>query len=157
VFPKVTIKQVKDSSAQLQMLQAGDADIAMQISVDALDQIQNDPKLNVKTVDSYNYVYVALSPGAEGGENLKDPKVREAIKDAIDYKGVLDATVAGKGKLQASPIPNGFQGSAGLPLPSQDVAKAKQLMSDAGKSAGFDLDAPYPKVNVYGVDFDTMM
>jgi peptide/nickel transport system substrate-binding protein len=82
--------------------------------------------------------------------------VREAIKKAIDYEGVLDTTVGGNGKLQASPIPNGFEGSADLPLPEQDVEGAQALLEEAGVT-DLTLDAAYPSVNVYGVDFDTMM
>ncbi len=158
-FPSVKIKQVKDSASQLQQLQAGDVDIAMQIGIDSLGQIEGDPNLTVATVDSYNYVYIAISPGSTGpgGKYLADPNVRLAMKLAIDYQGVLDATVAGKGKLQASPIPNGFEGSADLELPSQDLARATQLLADAGLADGFSLEATYPKVNVYGVDFDIMM
>jgi peptide/nickel transport system substrate-binding protein len=155
----VTIKQVKDSSSQLQQLQAGDVDIAMQISIDSLGQLEGDPNLAVSTIDSYNYVYVAFSPGSTltGGEQLQDPNVRLAMKLALDYEGIIDATVAGNGKLQASPIPNGFEGSAGLALPAEDLDQAAQLMADAGLADGFALDAVYPKVNVYGVDFDIMM
>jgi peptide/nickel transport system substrate-binding protein len=160
VFPSVTIKQVKDAASQLQQLQAGDVDIAMQLSIDSLSQAEGDPNLSISTVDSYNFVYIAVSAGAQAGagaKELSDPKVREAIKLAIDYQGMLDVTVAGKGKLQASPIPNGFDGSADLPLPAQDLDKAKALMDEAGLADGFTLDAIYPKVNVYGVDFDVMM
>ncbi len=156
-FPKVTIKQVADSTAQLQQLQAGDVDIAMQISVDSMAQIEGDPNLTVTTVDSYNYVYVAFSPGAVGAEGTADEKVRQAMKLALDYDGILDVTVGGAGKLQASPIPNGFVGSASLPLPSQDLDAAKALMEEAGYGDGFTVRAMYPTVNVYGVDFDTMM
>lgn len=156
-FPKITIKQVADSTAQLQQLQAGDVDIAMQINVDALSQIEGDPNLVVKTVDSYNYVYVAFSPGAVGAEGIADPKVREAMKLALDYDGILDVTVGGAGKLQASPIPNGFVGSSSLALPSRDLEAAKALMTEAGYPDGFTVNAMYPTVNVYGVDFDTMM
>ncbi len=157
VFPKVTIKQVKDSSSQLQQLQTGDADIAMQLSVDALGQLTGDANVTANTVDSYNYVYIALSPGAVGAENLQDVNVRKAISLAIDYDGAIDALVAGKGKKQASPIPNGFLGSADLALPTYDLAAAQALLKAAGKEAGFTLDATYPKANVYGVDFDLMM
>lgn len=158
-FPSVKIKQVKDSSSQLQQLQAGDVDIAMQIGVDSLSQIEGDPNLAVQTVDSYNFVYLAISPGSigVGGDKLQDPNVRKAIKLALDYDGILDATVGGKGKLQASVIPNGFDGSQGLELPAQDLEQATQLMADAGLADGFALEAVYPKVNIYGVDFDIMM
>ena len=157
VFPKVTIKQVKDASAQLQLLQNGDADIAMQLSFDSISQLDGNANVVATPKDSYNYVYIALSPGAKGADNLKDPKVREAIKLAIDYDGMIDITVAGNGKKQASPIPNGFTGSADLALPAQDIEKAKALMAEAGKEAGFSIDAIFPNANVYGVDFNVMM
>ncbi len=157
VFPRVTFKQVKDSASQLQQLQQGDADIAMQLSVDSLSQLEGNDKVTTNIVDSYNYVYIALSPGAIGAEEMKDANVRKAIGMAIDYQGAIDALVAGKGKTQASPIPNGFLGSKDLPLPTYDLAKAQEMLKAAGKDGGFSLDATYPKVNVYGVDFDLMM
>ncbi len=157
VFPKITFKQVKDSTSQLQQLQQGDADIAMQLAVDAVPQLDGNDKVVAKAVDSYNYVYIALSPGVAGGEAFKDANVRKAIGHAIDYEGAIEALVAGKGKKQASPIPNGFVGSKDLPLPTYDVAKAEELLKAAGKEAGFSVEATYPKVNVYGVDFDLMM
>lgn len=157
VFPRVTISQVKDSSSQLQQLQAGDADIAMQISLDSVSQLEGDSNVSTSVVDSFNYVYIALSPGAEGAENLLDVNVRKAIVKAIDYDGAIESLVAGKGKKQASPIPNGFVGSADLELPSYDLEGAKQMLSDAGLADGFDLDATYPEANVYGVDFSLMM
>ncbi len=156
-FPKVTMKQVQDSTAQLQQLQQGDVDIAMQISIDAVSQLEGDPNVTVGTVDSYNYVYVAFSPGAVGADPLLDDNVRKAMKLALDYDGILDVTVGGAGKQQASPIPNGFLGSADLDLPEQNVDEAKSLMEAAGYADGFTLMAMYPTVNVYGVDFDTMM
>jgi peptide/nickel transport system substrate-binding protein len=157
VFPKVTISQVKDSSSQLQQLQAGDVDIAMQISVDSLSQLEGNAQVKATAVDSFNYVYIALSPGAVGGEKLKDVNVRKAIVMAIDYEGAIESLVAGKGKKQASPIPNGFLGSADLPLPEYDVNKATEMLAAAGVGDGFELDATYPEANVYGVDFSLMM
>lgn len=157
VFPQVTISEVKDSSSQLQQLQAGDVDIAMQISLDSVGQLDGDSKVTTKVVDSYNYVYIALSPGAEGAEKLKDVNVRKAIVEAIDYDSAIESLVAGKGKKQASPIPNGFVGSADLTLPSYNLDDAKKKLSDAGLADGFDLDATYPDANVYGVDFNLMM
>ena len=157
VFPQVTISEVKDSSSQLQQLQAGDVDIAMEISLDSVGQLDGDAKVTTKVVDSYNYVYIALSPGAVGAEKLQDPNVRKAIVEAIDYDGAIESLVAGKGKKQASPIPNGFIGSADLTLPSYNLDDAKKKLSDAGLADGFDLDATYPDANVYGVDFNLMM
>jgi peptide/nickel transport system substrate-binding protein len=156
-FPKVTLLQVKDSSSQLQQLQQGDVDIAMQISFDSVGQLGGDSNVSAETVDSFNYVYIALSPGAVGGENLQDPAVRKAIRSAIDYDGAIEALVAGNGKKQASTIPKGFLGSADLPLPEYDPDSATAALEAAGLGDGFSLDATYPEANVYGVDFSLMM
>ncbi len=42
-------------------------------------------------------------------------------------------------------------------MPVHDVDKAKALLAEGGVADGFALDAIYPNVNVYGVDFSTMM
>ena len=153
-FPEVIMKETPQAVTQRQQLEQGSVDIAMQISADVASGMSG-PDITVTKVPSFNYVYLALSPGAKGGEKLT-PDVREAINLALDYKGLLDVTVAGAGQQQASPIPNGFAGSDGLALPKQDVAKAKDLLDKAGVS-GLTLDATYPSLNVYGVDFSTAM
>jgi peptide/nickel transport system substrate-binding protein len=156
-FTDVTIKEVTDSSAQLQQLQQGDIDVAMQLSFDALGQIENDPNLTTEVVPSFNFVYLALSPGKPGGEALQDPRVREAIRKSIDYTAAIDATVAGNGEKQATGIPNGFEGTEGLPLPEHDPEGAKALLAEAGYGGGLTLQAVFPTFTIYGVSFTTMM
>jgi peptide/nickel transport system substrate-binding protein len=148
----VIMKETPKAVTQRQQLEQGSVDIAMQISSDvAKDMSTKD--VSVQKVPSFNFVYLALSPGAKGGEKLT-PQVREAIRLALDYKGLVDVTVGGAGQPQPSPIPNGFVGTSGLPAPTQDVAKAKGLLAGAGN---LEFDATYPSLNVYGVDFSTAM
>ena len=156
-YPDVTLKEVTDSSSQLQQLQQGDVDIAMQISPDSLSQLEGVSTVTTEVVDSFNYTYIALLPGAPGGEALADDKVREAIKYAIDYDSTIDTLVAGYGKTQGSPIPNGFEGSEEVALPEYNLDKAKQLMAESDSPDGFTISATYPKSVVYGVDFDVQM
>jgi peptide/nickel transport system substrate-binding protein len=153
-FPEVIIKETPTAVTQRQQLEAGAVDIAMQISTDVAKDMKSSD-VTVTKVPSFNYVYLGLSPGAKGGDALT-ADVREAIKLAIDYKGAIDVTVGGAGRPQPSPIPNGFAGTDGLPTPSQDVAKAKDLLAKAGVT-NITLDATYPTLNVYGVDFGTAM
>jgi peptide/nickel transport system substrate-binding protein len=156
-FDTVTLKEVTDSSSQLQQLQQGDVDIAMQISPDALGQLKSVPTVTTNAVDSFNYTYIALMPGAEGGAPLADARVREAIKVAIDYENLIKTLVDGYGKTQGSPIPNGFEGSEKVAQPTYDVAKAKSLLKDAGYPDGFTISSTYPKLVTYGVDLDLQM
>lgn len=151
----VIMKQTADAVTQAQMLQSGAADIAMQIDPDTAKTI-HDPNIVFKTVPSFNYVYVAFSPIAKGSPVVLDHDVREAMALAIDYKGAINFTVGGKGKLQPSPIPNGFPGTQNLPDPTTDIAKAKALLAKAGHPDGFTIGLEFPSMNVYGIDLSLL-
>jgi len=148
--------QTKDAVSQTQLLENGSADIAMQVDPTTAKGISND-NIVVETKPSFNMVYVAVSPGAKNLPHPLDAKIREAIASAIDYDGIIDLTVDGKATRLPAPIPNGFPGSGvGEPI-KYDVEKAKALMKEAGAEEGFTLNATYPNVNQYGVDYTLMM
>jgi len=149
-FGTVIIKDTPSGISQAQALQNGSADLSMQIDADTAKQLVSDA-ITVESVPSYYFVYVALSPGAVGGEVLSKP-VREAIASALDYDGIIQLTVGGEGHKIPVAIPNGFPGTEGLPPPERDIERAKQLLSEAGVPEGFTLKAEYPNVNVYGVE-----
>ncbi len=151
----VVMKQTADAVTQAQMLQSGAADIAMQIDPDTAKSI-HDPNVTFKTVPSFNFVYAAISPVGKGAPVPLTHDVREAIALAIDYKGLIDFTVGGDGKLQPAAIPNGFPGTSGLPDPVSDVGKAKALLAKAGLADGFSMELEFPAMNVYGVDLSLL-
>lgn len=152
----VVFRQAKDAVAQAQLLESGAADIAMQLDAQTAATFR-DPEVVVHSIPSYNFIYVGFGAGAPSPVKLT-PQVREALAAALDYEGLIDFTVGeGNGKPQAAPIPNGFPGTADLPLPVRDLARAKELLAAAGYPDGFDLDARFPNLNIYGVDVSLMM
>lgn len=153
---QVVLKEVKDAVSQAQMIESGMVDIATQIDVDTAKSIKSSDVI-VKSLPSFNFVYVGLVPGSKNNKVPLTLKVREAIALALDYEGIINVTVGGKGRLQPTAIPNGFPGTENLPMPKQDLAKAKQLLAEEGLSGGFEIEAVYPNMNQYGVDFGTMM
>jgi peptide/nickel transport system substrate-binding protein len=155
---RVIMKQTSNAVTQGQMLQSAAADVAMEIDPITAKTLQGKSGVTIKEIPSFNYLWLGLSPGTKPNTDVPlDDKIRQAIRYAIDYQGMITTLMGGAGQLQASPIPNGFLGSAGLPLPKQDLAKAKQLLSDDGHPDGFKVTAIYPALNVYGVDFNTAM
>jgi peptide/nickel transport system substrate-binding protein len=136
------------------MLESGAADLAMQVDADSAKRLEG--KATVDVVPSFNFLYVAMSPGAKGAPPMSR-EVREALALALDYDGIIQMTVGGAGKPIASPIPNGFPGTGELPMPQQDVAKAKELLAKAGVADGFEIEATFPNMNVYGVDMSLLM
>lgn len=153
---EIVIDETADAISQAQMLQSGAADIAMQIDPDTSKTI-NSPDVTIKTVPSYNFIYVMFSPGAEGNKAELTKEVRQALAYAIDYDGIIQFTVGGEGKPQASPIPNGFPGTTDLPMPVYDLEKAKTMLAKAGLADGFEVNATVAQLNVYGVDLVLLM
>jgi peptide/nickel transport system substrate-binding protein len=152
----VVIKEVKDAVSQAQMIESGMVDIATQIDTDTAKSIKSSDVV-IKSLPSFNFVYVGLVPGSKNNKVPLTPKVREAIALALDYEGIIEVTVGGKGRLQSTAIPNGFPGTANLPRPKHDLARAKKLLAEAGLSKGFEIESVYPNMNQYGVDFGTLM
>ncbi len=74
------------------------------------------------------YVAINTSRGP-----LADVRVRRAINHAIDSKAILTQLLGGRGRLAAGIIPPALDGSDTTRAPyAHDVAKAKQLLADAG-------------------------
>jgi peptide/nickel transport system substrate-binding protein len=156
-FKDIIIKETPEAVVQRQSLETGDADIAMQINPDLAKQMKGG-NITIQDVPSFNYVYIYLWPGTPLGKDIKleDQRVRQAIRAAIDYKGMIDNTVGGSGRMQSSAIPNGFDGTKNVAPPAQNLDEAKQLLRDAGYPNGFTIPAYFVALNVYGVDFSSM-
>ncbi|WP_342640527.1 ABC transporter substrate-binding protein [Rhodoligotrophos ferricapiens] len=155
-YAGLVLKQSKDAVSQMQMLQNGDADLAMQIDMQTVKTI-DDPKITVTQAPSLATIYLALSPGAKGLATPLAPKVREAIALAIDYEKMIEFAGNGAGKLQPSPLHSAFFNDLPLPEPKRDVEKAKALLAEAGVPDGFKIVAAFPAMNAYGVDLTLAM
>ncbi|MDW6023813.1 ABC transporter substrate-binding protein [Mesorhizobium sp. BAC0120] len=154
---EVVIRQVGDAVAQAQLLQSGQTDIAMNIDPETAKTLIG-PDVKTESAPSNNFVYLAISPGAVANPFPLTPEIREAISHAIDRKSLVEFTLGeGNGRLISVPFPLDFPGAAGHAIPEYDVEKSKELLTKAGHADGFTLEATYPKLNVYGVDFSLAM
>lgn len=150
---RIVVKQADTAAGQAQMLQDGEADIAMQIDPVTAKSLSGVSGITVKTIPSFNFFWIGMSQQIKNLTQAPlNADIRHAIVDAIDYQGLLNTMVSGEGKLVAAAIPNGYPGSAGLPLPKRNLAQAKQLLAKAGHPNGFRLTLAYPTINAYGVD-----
>lgn len=84
---------------------------------------------------------------------LADAKVRQALNYAIDAKAILDGIVSGRGNLAAGVIPPSLPGGDSTRTGyTRDVAKAKQLLAQAGFAQGIDIELwssqtpPFPRI-----------
>ena len=122
----------EDIATQIAGLQGGAADAIVQFSVLGGDALLSDSNMVVETIHGSAHRQIWMNT-REG--NYTDVKVRQAIALGIDRQALIDTVLKGKGDIgndhPISPIYPFFDAS--LPQRTRDVAKAKQLLKDAGK------------------------
>lgn len=133
---RVLIRHITDPAALLLMLQKGDVDVARKLSSEQLKTLMNDPDYTLVKRATASTVMVSMNQRVEA---LSKPQVWEAVKLAIDYEGIQKNIVPLTHIVRQSILPEGFPAAQkGNPI-KRDVAKAKQLMADAGYPNGFDI------------------
>ena len=79
----------------------------------------------------------------EVGKELADKRVRQAIAYAIDYDGLIKGLLRGGAEHPPANIPIGILGVDKNLARKRDVAKAKQLLAEAGHPNGFEAKLNY--------------
>jgi peptide/nickel transport system substrate-binding protein len=80
-----------------------------------------------------------------------DVRVRQAMKLVVDRKAINDTAMLGLGEVgNDSPIPPSNPDAYSKEIPKRDVAKAKQLLAEAGHPNGIQIDL-YSSTNLPGM------
>jgi peptide/nickel transport system substrate-binding protein len=122
----VTIRIVTDPTSFDTLVRSGGVDMAYGVPLKDIDSLSADRKL----FESPGQWFVYL-----GMNNDKPPfddvRVRQAINAALDLRGI-ERLGYGHAEIFAGPMPPAMPFYPDLPVPEQDLAKAKRLMADAG-------------------------
>ena len=134
---RVIIRHVPESSAERLLLEKGDVDVARLLSTDDLKALEANKDIRIEQTPMHGLSYLAMNTN---DPVLASPKVREAIRYLVDYEGLGRTILAYQGMPRASLVPDGAFGAlnrmAGQPF-SLDLARAKQLLDEAGYPNGF--------------------
>jgi peptide/nickel transport system substrate-binding protein len=150
-FAKVVIRHVADGVTQHEMVERGDADVAQDFDADIVAKIQPGPKIKLVEGLSMTQVYLGLNNSPEVSKELSDRRVRQAISYAIDYDGIIKGLVRGAAERPPAMIPLGVLGADKSMVRSRDLARAKQLLSEAGYANGFAVTLNYWTSPLLGV------
>ena len=134
---RIIVRHVPESSAERLLLQKGDIDVARLLNTDDLKALESDKDIHIEQTLRQETTYLAMNTN---DPILGNPKVREAIRYLIDYDGLTNTILPYKGVPRADLVPEGAFGALnrkeGQPF-SLDLAKAKQLLTEAGYPDGF--------------------
>lgn len=155
-FDRVILQNIPESAAQKVALEAGDIDVALDITPDQVEAIDAIDGLSVYTTGSFTLHYLAMNRNPEFSGPLADPKVEMAVRYAIDYEGFRQ--LAGPGAVTpAAMLPVGMFGAYGSDKALvRDLDKAKALLAEAGYPDGFETTLEYPTYTQEGLNIETL-
>lgn len=139
-FDKVVLQVVPDSDQRSQLLKNGTLDVAADLSTDAISRLDGADGVKVVSVPSISQDQLGF---VADKAPFDDKRVRQAIAYAIPYDSLAQNVLGGKAQVAKGVWPQNsvwFDKTVTWPYKT-DVAKAKQLLSEAGKTnVSFDLE-----------------
>jgi peptide/nickel transport system substrate-binding protein len=124
----ILIKHVPESTNQQFALEKGDADVARNLSPQQITALQGKTGVSTTTASSLLLVYVGMNVTKKPLDNVN---VREALRTAVDYDGIIKDLLKGNAKKVQGIVPQGLAGANESAPFQADVAKAQALMKQA--------------------------
>lgn len=154
-WDNVTFSFIPREPARAAALLSGSVDIINDVNANILNSLK---AFDTVAVTSYMLNYIALdqfrevSPFVRGNDGnplkknpLRDHKVRQALMSAINREGLIRFLMKGDGTAAEQLVPKEFFGfDPALKLPALNLAKARELLAQAGYPSGFRLTIHCP-------------
>ena len=145
---QLTMVSVPEAATRVAMLERGEADIIYFVPGELLDRVKNNPKLRLAPVVSANW-WLEFPGFQDPSSPFHDKRVREAISLTIDRDAINQAECDSMGVTDGNWINDDVEYGLEWPKWPHDIAKAKQLMAEAGHPVGFAVDWVTPVPDYY--------
>jgi peptide/nickel transport system substrate-binding protein len=131
---RVIYRHIPEGATQRLLLEKGDIDMARDLGPEEVKALEANPDIKFSTGVKGGIYYLGLN---QKNETLAKPEVRQALKYLVDYQTIADTILSGQAKVHQAFLPEGFLGALTDTPYSLDVAKAKELLAQAGVPDGF--------------------
>jgi peptide/nickel transport system substrate-binding protein len=134
---RIIFRNVTEGANLLSAIQTGEADIVQDLGPEQAASLEGNADVQLVKADSTLLIYMGMNAKVAP---LDKPEVREAIRYAINYDEIVNTLLAGNAKPTQEVIPAGFLGNSGNNPFKQDIAKAKELIGQAGVAEGTQIE-----------------
>lgn len=123
---QIIYKQIGDDTTRASALQAGDVDIATQLTPDYKTKL-DESKYNIITVNSDVHTHIQFN--CAEGKIFNDKNLREALSLSIDRKSLVESILSGGATVADFPVPPGNLGYVAGYTYEYNVDRAKELVA----------------------------
>lgn len=133
---QITVAQ--EAVAAVSAIKSGQVDLVLNVDPSVIGALKDDPNVQLLQTGASNTMTVSMFIDTPPFDNVK---VRQALKDVVDRQAMIDTVLLGYGEPGAdNPVPLVNPASYVKEAPKQDLAKAKQLLAEAGHPDGLKFD-----------------
>ena len=142
---RIIFRNIVEPNAQLQAVEAGEADIAYSIDPDNVEAVKSNSALQVISGPTLAHEYLALNNNPEVGGPLANKAMRQALGYAIDYDGIIGDLMKGGAIQPATVAPEPLLGTQAVSELRYvtDLAKAQALFDEVSGGQPVELTFSY--------------
>jgi peptide/nickel transport system substrate-binding protein len=136
-FDKLLLNVIRDASTAQMMLEKGDVDIAINLTMDQYKALENVKGLVVESFPTLQTVYINMNCSKKPFNNVS---VRKALNFAVNKDELIKYVELGRATRMDTTLPKGMMGfnPAMQPKYEYNPEKAKNLLKEAGLSKDFE-------------------
>lgn len=134
---QIIIKDIPDAIEQAALMEQGQLDIAFNLTPDLFERLSASSA--IRTYQTMNTAIYFLGMNLAYAP-LAKPEVRDAIRYALDYDGLVEVVMQSAAVKTQSFIQKGMLGYTDSVLYRRDIPKAKALLASAGYPNGFEVE-----------------
>lgn len=134
---RIMVRDIPEASNQRLLLERGDIDVAWNLTPQLLQEAIKNPDVIEVKVPGHSNEYLAMN--ASWGP-LQNPKVRDAVRYAINYEEIVKDIMLDYALLVQGFINRGYFGYVEKNPFYQDIEKSKALLAEAGYPNGFEVE-----------------
>jgi peptide/nickel transport system substrate-binding protein len=136
-FDRVVYQPIVDATVRLANLRSGQLDFIERVAASDIPNLSKDSRFKVAKIVEIGYQGITINVGksdlAQKNPLGRDPRVREALELSLDRDAIVKVVMEGEaqaGNQWVAPS-NQYYGKSAR-IPKRDVARARQLLKEAG-------------------------
>jgi peptide/nickel transport system substrate-binding protein len=132
------MKSVPEATTRAVMLKSGEADISFVLDGPEAEDIKRDPRMQVVASKHASIFWIEFAEQWDPKSPWHDKRLRQAVNHALDRQRINEAACLGFCPPAGVIVPRVMDFALQVEPPAYDLARAKQLLKEAGYPNGLD-------------------